>query len=226
MQRKRGAGAYRIAVVRSESQETARQGRFHVGTFSRQECGPWEARRGGAAQRFSSSPSATSETPAAKRSRAWPTRSTATGPARCVATSALGHISGPEAAKVLEGALGRTKDRVRAAVADGGLVCAEELLASGQRDRALAVYNTLTATDIPKPVLLAAMPGIIGAETSLKPSAVRADSRRGILFRTHQRRLHPWCSRYPRSRPASIGTIRSPYGSTAQVRTPATMTTE
>lgn len=81
--------------------------------------------------------------------------------------SALGSISGAAAAKVLENALGQTKGPVRMAVADGGLLCAEGLLAKGDRDQALALYAILTRTDIPKPVRLAAMHGTIAAETSL-----------------------------------------------------------
>lgn len=83
------------------------------------------------------------------------------------AASALGHISGPEAAKAIQAAMTGTKDPVRTAVADAGLVCAEGLLAQGARDQALAMYNSLLATDVPKPVRLAAMHGIIAAETSL-----------------------------------------------------------
>lgn len=83
------------------------------------------------------------------------------------AASALGHISGFDAMKAIQEGLTRTKGEVRAAVADAGLLCAEGLLATGARDQALAMYNTLTASDIPKPMRLAAMHGIISAETSL-----------------------------------------------------------
>ena len=83
------------------------------------------------------------------------------------AAAALGKISGPEAAKTLEAGLGHAKGAVRTAVAGAGLVCAEGLLASGERDRALSLYNILAAPDVPKPVRLAAMRGIIAAETAL-----------------------------------------------------------
>jgi HEAT repeat protein len=83
------------------------------------------------------------------------------------AASALGRISGVEAAKTLQSGLGKTKGAVRMAVADAGLLCAEGLLEKGQRAEALSLYNTLIATDVPKPVRLAAMHGIIAAETSL-----------------------------------------------------------
>ncbi len=83
------------------------------------------------------------------------------------AAAALGSIGDAQAAKVLQDGLAQTKGPVRSAVAGAGLVCAERLLAQGSRDQALAFYNTLTRTDVPKPVRLGAMRGIIAAETSL-----------------------------------------------------------
>jgi hypothetical protein len=83
------------------------------------------------------------------------------------AAAALGKISGPESTKALQRALGRTQGPMRMAIAGACLVCAEGLLARGDRAQAFAVYNTLTAPDVPKPVRLAAMRGIIAAETSL-----------------------------------------------------------
>jgi HEAT repeat protein len=83
------------------------------------------------------------------------------------AAAALGSIGDAQAAKALQDGLAQTKGPARAAVAAAGLVCAERLLAQGSRDPALAFYNTLTRTDVPKPVRLAAMRGIIAAETSL-----------------------------------------------------------
>jgi HEAT repeat protein len=83
------------------------------------------------------------------------------------AASALGHISGLEAMKALQGGLARTKGAVRDAVAAGGVLCAEGLLAGGQRPQALALYSALSRDDIPKVVRIAAMHGIIAAEVSL-----------------------------------------------------------
>jgi HEAT repeat protein len=83
------------------------------------------------------------------------------------AAAALGRISGAQAAKALEEGLGKTKGAVRTAVAGAGLVCAEGLLAQGERNQALALYNTLARADMPKPVRLAAMHGIIATEVSL-----------------------------------------------------------
>lgn len=81
--------------------------------------------------------------------------------------SALGHIGGLASMKELRTALGKTKGTVRAAVADASLICAERLLEEGKRDDALAFYASLSAPDIPKPVRLAAMAGIVREETSL-----------------------------------------------------------
>jgi HEAT repeat protein len=83
------------------------------------------------------------------------------------AASSLGKIGGGASMKELQSALPKTKGPVRSAVADASLVCAERLLATGQRDQALAFYASLTASDVPKPVRLAAMHGIIREETSV-----------------------------------------------------------
>lgn len=82
------------------------------------------------------------------------------------AASALGKIGDASAMQNLKTALGKTKDPVRLAVADAALVCSEQLIARGQRDQAMALYTALTAPDIPKPMRLAAMHGIIREETS------------------------------------------------------------
>jgi hypothetical protein len=47
------------------------------------------------------------------------------------------------------------------------LVCAERLLADGKRADALDLYGSLSAPDVPKPIRLAAMNGIIREETSV-----------------------------------------------------------
>ncbi len=83
------------------------------------------------------------------------------------AAAALGSISGAQAAKALLDALAQTKGALRTAVAAGGVVCAEGLLAKGERGQAFDLYNRLAGEDIPKPVRLAAMHGVIAAEVSL-----------------------------------------------------------
>jgi HEAT repeat protein len=82
------------------------------------------------------------------------------------AAAALGSIGGESSVKELQAALAKTKGMTRMAVADASLVCAERLLAEGKRDRALALYTSLSAPEVPKPVRLAAMQGIIREETS------------------------------------------------------------
>lgn len=80
------------------------------------------------------------------------------------AAAAIGNLGGPAAAKQLREALGKTRDAVRTAVADAGLVCAESLLAAGDRRGALALYDTLSRLDIPKPVRMAALHSAFTAE--------------------------------------------------------------
>jgi HEAT repeat protein len=83
------------------------------------------------------------------------------------ATAALGLISGPLAAKALQDGLAKTKGPARTAVAAASLVCAEGLMAQGDRKGALALYDVLSRAGIPKTVRLAAMHSTIAAETSL-----------------------------------------------------------
>ena len=83
------------------------------------------------------------------------------------AVATLGRISGPQAAKALRDGLAKTKGSLRTAVACAGLVCAEGLMAQGDRQGAFAFYDTLSHPDMPKPVRLAAMSSMIAAETSL-----------------------------------------------------------
>jgi HEAT repeat protein len=79
------------------------------------------------------------------------------------AASALGSIG---AAKDLLAVLPKSTGLLKVAVADASLVCAERLLAEGKRNEALALYTSLSSTDVPKPARLAAMNGIIREETS------------------------------------------------------------
>ncbi len=83
------------------------------------------------------------------------------------AASALGHIGGASSAKTLHTALEKTDGMKRMTVADAILVCTERLLASGSRDQALAIYASLSSTNVPKPARLAAMAAIIREETSI-----------------------------------------------------------
>ncbi len=81
------------------------------------------------------------------------------------AAASLALIGGPAAAKALQEGLAKSKGPQREQVAAACLVCAEGLLAQGDRPRALAFYDTLSHRDIPKPVRFAAMRATIAAES-------------------------------------------------------------
>ena|SRR5438552_11194933 len=82
------------------------------------------------------------------------------------AAGALGKIGDASAMHELQTAIVKTKGMTRMAVADASLVCAERLLAEGQRAQALGLYASLSAPGMPKSARLAAMQGIIREETS------------------------------------------------------------
>ena len=82
------------------------------------------------------------------------------------AAAALGSIGGPQAQKDLQSALPKTNGLVKLAVADAILICAERYLADGKRAEALALFASMSAPEIPKPMRLAAMNAIIREETS------------------------------------------------------------
>ncbi len=82
------------------------------------------------------------------------------------AAAALGKIGGLSSKKELLAALSKTKGRTRMVVADAALVCAERLLADGQRGEAMSLYSSLSASGVPMPARIAAMSGIIREETS------------------------------------------------------------
>ena len=65
------------------------------------------------------------------------------------AAKALGEIGTPEAAKALEALRGKGAEELRVAVADASLVCAERLIASGERAHALKLLEGLTAAPQP-----------------------------------------------------------------------------
>ncbi len=83
------------------------------------------------------------------------------------AAAALGQIGDESAAKELRSAYAKASAPVQLAIADASLVCAERLLASGKRAQAFDVYSWLSNPEIPKPMRLAAMNGIIREETSI-----------------------------------------------------------
>ena len=82
------------------------------------------------------------------------------------AAASLGSIGGPQAQKDLQTALNKTTGLVKMAVADAALICAERYLADGKRAEALALFASMSAPEVPKPMRLAAMNAIIREETS------------------------------------------------------------
>jgi len=79
------------------------------------------------------------------------------------AAAALGSIGTPEAAKVLGAFQAKAPQKLRPAVADAQLSCAERLLAGGKKAEAMMVYKALAKTKQPKHIRLAAMRGMLSA---------------------------------------------------------------
>jgi HEAT repeat protein len=77
----------------------------------------------------------------------------------CAAACALGDIGTPAGAKALTDA--KPTDKTKQAVIDARLVCAEGLLAGGQKVEALAIYKSLVGDDQAKHVRLAATRGML-----------------------------------------------------------------
>jgi HEAT repeat protein len=72
------------------------------------------------------------------------------------AAKALGEIGTSEAAKALAAARGKGPAPVQQAVADGTLICAERLVAAGQRSQAITLLEGLTEASQPEHVRMAA----------------------------------------------------------------------
>jgi len=79
------------------------------------------------------------------------------------AARSLGRIRTPEAAKVLTENLAKASAKVRPAIANGCLSCAEALLEAGKRAEAVAIYETVSKAELPKHFRLAATRGVIRA---------------------------------------------------------------
>ena len=72
------------------------------------------------------------------------------------AAKALGEIGTSEAAKALAAARGKGPAPVQQAVVDGTLICADRLVAAGQRSQAITLLEGLTEASQPEHVRLAA----------------------------------------------------------------------
>lgn len=79
------------------------------------------------------------------------------------ACAALGAIGTPEAAKALGDFQAKAPEPIRLAAADAYLRCAESLLAAGKKLEAMTIYKTLSTSDQPKHVRLAATRGLLAA---------------------------------------------------------------
>jgi hypothetical protein len=77
------------------------------------------------------------------------------------AAAALGEIGTSSAASVLAKAHEKAPITVAQAMADARLVCADHLLASGEKTAALAIYKVLSESQQPKPIQLAAKRGLL-----------------------------------------------------------------
>jgi HEAT repeat protein len=81
------------------------------------------------------------------------------------AAQSLGLIGTPAAAKELSKFAKKASANMKLPVADASLVCAEQLLADGEKSEAVALYKELGGDDQPTHVKAAAMKGILTAAT-------------------------------------------------------------
>src|ERR1035437_1952878 len=82
------------------------------------------------------------------------------------AAVALGRIGGDKAAKALSQSLASAPAAVRPAVAEGCVLCAEQLLAQGKLTDAIKLYDTVRVAQVPRQKMLEATRGAILARQS------------------------------------------------------------
>ena len=82
------------------------------------------------------------------------------------AAVALGHIGNTAATKSLRGSLVGTPAKVRTAVAEGCILCAERLMAEGKTNEAVEIYDEVRRAEVPKQKVLEATRGAILARKS------------------------------------------------------------
>lgn len=75
------------------------------------------------------------------------------------AAVALGHIGNIAAAKALEQSIASSPASVRADFAEGGILCAEQLLANGKQAESIQLYDFVRKADVPKNKQLEAVRG-------------------------------------------------------------------
>ena len=81
------------------------------------------------------------------------------------AAQSLGLIGTPAAAKELSKFAKKAPANMKMPVADARLICAEQLLADGEKSEAIALYKELQGNDQPTHVKVAAMKGMLTAAT-------------------------------------------------------------
>jgi len=82
------------------------------------------------------------------------------------AAVALGHIGGAAATETLRKSLAGAPAAVRTAIAEGGVLCAERLLAEGHATEAIAIYDEIRQAKVSKQRILEATRGAILARKS------------------------------------------------------------
>jgi HEAT repeat protein len=82
------------------------------------------------------------------------------------AAVALGRIGNAAATKTLRGSLVGAPAKVRTAVAEGCILCAERLMAEGKTNEAVEIYDEVRRADVPKQKILEATRGAILARKS------------------------------------------------------------
>jgi type 1 glutamine amidotransferase len=79
------------------------------------------------------------------------------------AAAALGQIADTRATEVLQGAQDKVSGKLQMVVLDSYLKCADQLVADGDKVKALVIYKELQKPDMPKPIRTAALTGMLNA---------------------------------------------------------------
>ncbi len=83
------------------------------------------------------------------------------GDVAAAAAVSLGKIGGGDAIQGLEAALADAPGAVRSAIAEGYVLCAEQLVMAGELEEAARVYDRVRQADVPKPRIVEATRGAI-----------------------------------------------------------------
>ena len=86
--------------------------------------------------------------------------------------AALGYIADSHATKTLARAKNKTKDKLRTQVLDAYLNCANQFAAKGEKEKALAIYKQLSASDEPALIRAAALRGMVILLTAARENVV------------------------------------------------------